>query len=235
MIALITSCIDPFNRLDQSVKSFIGTEERFEQTINTIKKLEGLPFRQLYLLDNSPVFDFSRLSGRVDGELAIRQIKQYQFANKGINELLLLLAVVDELPANEPLFKISGRYFPNGHFICEIGKGYDFKVRPYDFSSRTGTISTRGYWVANKTIYKEFLLKCLNEAFIYPQRMVGLRSVWQSVKQVLKPEIPVQPFTAIEFAAARVLKNSSHKVQFTDEMGIEGIIAGFGERKLIRE
>ncbi len=235
MIALISSCIKPFNPANGTVKSFVNFDDRLKQTIYTIETLNTYPFSEIYLLDNSHDYDYAELVGLAGNKLKIVNFKQYQFTNKGINELLMLLAIVDELPDNEPIFKISGRYYPNQYFNCAIADGYDFKIVANDLYSKKGTISTRAYFVANKNIYKEFLLKCLNEVFIYPQRIVGIRSVLNTIKQLLKPSTPTQSNTSIEFASARVLKSGKYKLQFTDKMGIEGKIAGFEQADTISE
>lgn len=235
MTAIITSCINPITVFDEKIKSYLNTGERFEQTINTIERLKKYPFNKIYLLDNSHHFDFNALSSKFKDNLIINHFHQYQFENKGINELLLILAIIDQLPDNEPIFKISGRYYPNENFECNIGKGYDFKIRTYDFHSKRGTISTRAYFVANKIIYKKFLLMCLQEVFCYPIRIVGIGSAINAVKQIFKPIITTENYTAIEFAAARVLKQSFNKLEFVNTIGIEGKIAGFEQLEKICE
>jgi hypothetical protein len=235
MIALISSCVKPFNPADGTVKSFINFDDRLKQTLHTIEILDAYQLSRIYLLDNSHDYNYAELAGLAGKKLKIVNFKQYQFTNKGINELLMLLAIVDELPDNEPIFKISGRYYPNQYFNCAIADGYDFKVVTNDLYSKKGTISTRAYFAANKTIYKEFLLKCLNEVFIYPQRIVGFRSALNAIKQLLKPSTPAQSNTSIEFASARVLKSGKYKLQLTDKMGIEGKIAGFKQADTISE
>jgi hypothetical protein len=234
MIALITSCIDPVKERSAPIKSFFNTEERLGQTIHSINKLKTFPFRKIYLLDNSYKFDFPALADEVDGVL-LRHFRQYQFGNKGINELLLLLAILEELPENEEIFKISGRYYPDENFVCQLDKGFDFKFKGYHFPSKKGTVSTRAYFVKNKAIYEQFLLKCLGETFSYTKRMVGLRSMIDALKQTIKPVLSSESNTAIEFAAARVLKSDGYKVKLTDRIGVEGQIAGFKNQERIKE
>jgi hypothetical protein len=235
MIALISSCINPFNPADGTVKSFVNFDDRLKQTIHTIETLNAYTLNRIYLLDNSYDYDYAELTGLFENKLKIVNFKQYQFTNKGINELLMLLAIVDELPDNEPIFKISGRYYPNQYFNCAIADGYDFRIVANDLYSKKGTISTRAYFAANKIIYKEFLLRCLNEVFIYPQRVVGFRSALNAIKQILKPSTLTQSNTSIEFASARVLKSGKYRLQLTDKMGIEGKIAGFEQADTISE
>lgn len=235
MVAIITSCINPFSPFDQKPKSYFSITERINQTVNTIETLLKYPFKKIYILDNSYQFDINSLPLSFNDILVLRHFQQYQFENKGINELLLILAIVDELPDDEPVFKISGRYFPNENFSFNIKKGYDFKVKASNFYDKRGTISTRAYFVANKTIYKDFLLKCLNEVFNYPKRIVGVRSALAVIKQTLKSTITSDANTSIEFASARVLKCCKYKIEFATTMGIEGNIAGFKQLSKINE
>ena len=235
MIAVITSTINPAKPHDGFTKSYFDVEERLRQTSFTIDSLLLQPFKKIYLIDNSNSFDYSKLSEIYKGKLEILSFKQFQFKNKGINELLMLLAFVDDVAPNEVIFKISGRYYPNKNFLCDINEHHHFKVRGYNFLKKRGSISTRAYFVANKAVFKDFLLKTLNEVFVYPSRKVGLRSAFENLKQFLKPTITAEPSTSIEFAAARVLKEMSCKVQFVEPIGIEGRVAGFSDLATIVE
>lgn len=235
MIALVTSCINPFKQQSDLSKSYIDTEQRLNQTIATLNKLAAYDFNKIYLLDNSQSFDFSLGLAETSAFLSVKHYQQYQFNNKGINELLLLLAILDELPDDEIIFKISGRYYPNEKFICRLADGFDFKFKQYHFKSKKGAISTRGYFIRNKKVYEDFLLKCLNEVFAYPKRIVGLRSALNALNEIIKPLISAEYNTSIEFAAARVLKANAYKAELVDTIGIEGQIAGFKTLDLIKE
>ncbi|MDB5145714.1 MAG: hypothetical protein JWQ66_4427 [Mucilaginibacter sp.] len=235
MIALITSCINPVEKNLQVKRSHLNVDQRITQTIHTINKLADLPFSKVYLLDNSLSFDFNRLAGKVAGKPVIRHLQQYQFTNKGVNELLLLLSAITELPDDESIFKISGRYYPNENFVCDLNKGCDFKFKDYDFYSKRGTVSTRAYFVKNKLIYEEFLLACLTEVFSYPKRIMGPRSAFSALKQMVIPEISGESNTSIEFATARVLKGLRYRTQLMETIGIEGQIAGFEKFEIIKE
>lgn len=232
MIAVITSCIHP--KQSENIRSFVPLTERIEQTLYSIERLKAIGFKQIILVDNSYEIDFSRIK-LAHKDIKIIHVQQYQFTNKGVNELLMLLTILDQIPNDTPIFKISGRYFPNEAFNFEFNNEFDFKIRPYNFLERRGTISTRGYFVKNKEIYEDFLLKTLNEVFIYQSRFVGWGSSKIQFKNIFSPIFSKKLNTSIEFAAARVLKNSNYKLELIDTIGIEGQIAGFENLTAINE
>lgn len=233
MIVIVSSCIKPLQNGVQ-LKSYLSVADREMQTLFTLEKLEAYHFSKVILVDNSVDFDFSNIKKKFEN-VEIVHIKQYQFENKGLNELLMLLAIVDELPNNEPIFKISGRYYPNEAFKATIGTSFDFRVRGYDFGTKRGNISTRAYFVKNKQLYKDFLLKTFNEVFLYPGRIVGLRSLIKAmIASVRKPLFFPNFNASIEFSAARVLINDNYTLDVTDSIGIQGEIAGFeGSKEII--
>lgn len=234
MIAIVTSCIHPIQH-DDLIASSVSIIDREIQTIKSLNELKKTGFRKIILLDNSvSTYDYAKIRCSSD-DLQIISFRQYQFKNKGINELLMLLAVLEEIPDDELIFKISGRYYPITGFSTAFNSSYDFKIKAYNYHHRTGSISTRAYFVKNKAIYKEFLLKVLNEIFLYPQRIVGIRSLFAQISAILKPGFSPKLNISIEFASARILKKDRYKVELADKIGIEGIIAGANKYELIQE
>jgi len=103
MIALITSTLIP-----TTVYSVYDPDERLYQTINTIQKLRGAGFSDIYFFDNSiNEIDRSALI-KAHQSIKIFQSPQYSFKNKGLNEALLILNNSHHLPKNTPIFKIPG-------------------------------------------------------------------------------------------------------------------------------
>lgn len=233
MIAIVTSCIHP-KEMPTITRSFFSVEEREQQTIHTLNRLKEVGFKQIILVDNSIDYDFSNL-GPATEDVQIIHLKQYQFLNKSINEVLILLSIMDQIPDNTPIFKISGRYFPSVNFKVELNDGVDFKVKGFEFDSKRAVITTRGYYVRNKALYEDFLLYCLNEIYSYPYRIVGLGSLTKFIKEFLKPSLKKMPNVSIEFAAARTLKKGYFKYELVDTLNIEGQIAGLESKELIRE
>lgn len=233
MIAIVTSCIHP-KEMPNITRSFFTLEEREQQTIHTLKRLREVGFKQIILADNSFDYDFSKLKLLIN-DVQVIHLKQYQFTNKSINEILILLSVLDQVPADTKIFKISGRYFPAESFMMEMPETVDFKVKGFEFDTKKAVITTRGYFVRNKAIYEEFLLNCLNEIYSYPYRVVGLGSLLKFIKEFIKPSLKKMPNVSVEFAAARTLKNGHFSYQLTDHLHIEGQIAGLESKELIKE
>ena len=161
MIAIVTSCINP-GKPSNLQKSFFSLEEREIQTIFTLKSLQRVGFSKIIIVDNSTAYDFTKIKAAVN-DIEVVQLHQHQFENKGINELLMLLSTIELLPDHTPIFKISGRYYPNENFVLEIDKNVDFKFKSYQFLTKRGTISTRGYFVKDKMIFENFLTQTLSE------------------------------------------------------------------------
>ncbi len=233
MIAIVTSCINP-KEMPNLTRSFFSLEEREMQTIHTLKRLKEVGFKQIILADNSFDYDFSKLESVLD-EVKVIHLKQYQFINKSINEVLMLLSILDEIPENTKIFKISGRYFPSPNFNMEMSDETDFKVKGFEFETKRAVITTRGYFVRNKVIYEEFLLNCLNEIYSYPYRVVGLGSLFKFIKEFFKPSLKKTTNVSVEFAAARALKMGKFKYTLIDNLNIEGQIAGLESKELIKE
>jgi hypothetical protein len=111
MIAVITSTVQTGN-----THSFFSNNERLIQTLNTIDKLEYAGFEHLLLFDNSLTdIDKNKIAGS-SKILTVFHSSQYSFTNKGLNEAHLLLNNLHNIPANTPIFKISGRYSPSPEF-----------------------------------------------------------------------------------------------------------------------
>jgi hypothetical protein len=234
MIAIVTSTIKPTQGDDPS-RSLYTFKQRLEQTKHTLTRLKQCGFKSIYLLDNSPSLDASTLQSLLNdiADVKVYHLLQYQFKNKGINELLMLLFITELLPKSETIFKISGRYYPTETF--DKPHFTDFAAKAYGYNTSKGTISTRGYWIKDADTMHCFLKSCLDEVYTYPARIVGLRSLYNKLGQRLfnKPFTPVN--ISIEFAAANVLKRSNYKVTLLNTVNIEGLVAGADKLEKITE
>ena len=222
MIAVVTSTVKP----EIIGRSFYSFQERLNQTRQTLIKLQKFGFNTIYVIDNSISLDQSSLDQLFIDFPTVKffHIMQYQFHNKGVNELLMLLYLTRYIPGNEHIFKLSGRYYPNQSFIKP--NFTDFAVKTYHYNNRNGTISTRGYWIKDVNIMQNFLLKCLNEVFAYPERIVGIRSLYKKLKSSILYKSTPPLNISIEFASANVLKKEKYHLTFMNNIGIEGLVAG---------
>jgi len=231
MIAVVTSTIKPGTQ----DRSFFSFEERLAQTKRTLTQLQAHGFSEIYIIDNSPALNLESLKELLKEFRNVNayHILQFQFNNKGINELLMLLFLTDFLPAEGKIFKISGRYYPTASFFEPQFE--DFAVRPYHYKKRTGTISTRAYWVKDASTMKKFLQNCLIEVNAYPERIVGLKSLGKNLAKIFLKTKTSPINISIEFAAANVLKNENYQVNLLEHIGIEGRVAGAGQLEKITE
>jgi len=233
MIAVVSSTIKPVIK-NREITNIYGFEDRLEQTRHTINRLLEVGFDEIYLVDNSPLLSQPQLQNLLQGyhKVNLYHVPQYQFPNKGINELLMLLYATQFLPPYEVIFKISGRYYPAENF--EQPYFEDFAVKGLNYHKRNGYISTRGYWVKDVATFENFLLHTVDEVFCYPERIVGPRALLRVLftkKDIIKFPLNV----AIEFAAANILKSEKYKVKLLDQLRVEGLVAGIGHTEKIAE
>lgn len=231
MIAIVSSTIGPL--ISEKVKSLYNSEERLRQTKVTLKRLRECGFDDIYLVDNSPLLDQPQLQQLLIDfpEVKAFHLRQYQFINKGLNELMMMLFLTGQVPAGQNIFKISGRYYPVEGF--KKPDFVDFAVKQHQHAGGITSVATRAYWVKDAATLERFLLWCLDELFAYPERIVGLKSLYNKLFVKKDPDNPLN--ISIEFAFANILKAGNYKVTLPDNMGIEGQLAGSDDEHKITE
>jgi hypothetical protein len=233
MVALITSTLCP------SIKahSFFNEEERYSQTIETVKRLFSKGYSEIYIFDNSAK-KINRDQFIQDSGYPLNFIQncQYTFPNKGINEALLILNNLNHLPAHQPIFKISARYYPIDQFNPNTMSSatVDFIGTGYNFNKRGGLFSTRGYFVRDKELLEKILVLAIEDMMAYGKGVYGFRSAVNYLKSVfvLRTGSPFQ--ISMEHAFARILK-TRFSYQLLENIGIEGYIAGADQMEFISE
>jgi hypothetical protein len=229
MVAVVTSTIKPANH------SFFDHSTRLEQTWQTLDSLHQ-KIENIFLVDNSPGITQAELESILSNYPHVKKIslQQYQFDNKGITEVMMLLYLCDLLPLNTPIFKISGRY----SFIkpvLNINISADFIGKGYRFNTKYATVSTRGYWVKDATLFKALLLETLTHIFIYPEKITGILSFFNKLNKALFNKNYIKINTSVEFAMALAIKNSNYSIRLLDDLGIQGYVAGVDKPELITE
>ena len=229
MIAVISSTIYPPSLPTyDGQRTCLSPEERIEQTQKTIESLVNLGISEIYLADNSGE------NWVLNNDKSLKYVKihifsQYQYKKKGISELYLLLNILEYIPSNKPILKISGRYTLNKNIINNIGDA-DLAGRLYRHSLVNSSMSTRCYLVKNKDIFAIFLKRTLREVYAYPSRIVGPRSFVRILHNSLFPSKDNYPSDdptgSIEGAAARVLHLFNYKFNNIEPLGIQGFVAG---------
>jgi len=217
-------------------RRIIPSHERLGATQKTIQSLLRANVDEVYLADNSG----ENWVPRTEDDLKPAKVYvfgHFQFLNKGISELYLLLSVLPHLPANTPILKISGRYYLKNGLTFELG-GVDVAAHFTVYARTQLWMSTRCYLVKDKTVYERFLKDTLRELYAYQARIVGPGSLLRILRNSLSPQRDDSPYDdprqPIELAAARVLNRTDYRVKKVDMLGIEGI-TGDEARSLLIE
>jgi hypothetical protein len=233
VIALVSSTIFPGHApVYATSRSVFSPRERLEQTCHTVDTLTANGFADIHVADNSGANWVAGTEERLS-PARVHRFTHYQFQNRGIAELYLLLEVLDALPADTPILKISGRYALTKNITNELGHA-DIAAK---WAEDNTSISTRCYMVRNTRLYRRFLEDTLSEVYAYSSRIVGPRSLMRILKHSLRPDsddsLYFDPTISIEGAAARVLRRGKYAVGHLTELGLEGEIATSRDR--IRE
>jgi hypothetical protein len=208
-----------------------------EQTQGTIASLLEAGISEIILVDNSG----GQWIPGTENDLQPARVHvcdQYQFQNKGISEILMLLSVLPQISNDKPILKISGRYLLKGPVDMNTGNA-ELAVKLYRPSARDKTeMSTRCYWVKNREVFQDFLISILRELYGSRAKITGAGSALRLIRNWVFPGNDKYPYhdpvDGIEKAAARVLETPRFKVRYLDLLGIEGI-SGDRDQRLIRE
>ena len=231
MIALVSSTLrPPAADCYDGERSRFSPAERLEQTRATVGSLAALGFRRIVVADNSPEWDPAAAAALAPAELW--RIATPAFRNKGLAELHLLRAAAARLPSGAPVLKVSGRYLLTRNPLTEIGDA-EVAVKSADFARRRGAMSTRAYACRDIATLQRLVARAIDEAFAYPTRIVGPRSLWRLVCASLAPQRDTFPYAdpphSVEFILARTIKLLRLRVHFVATLGIHGTMAATGE------
>jgi len=230
MIAVITSTITPLASF-----SYFSPQDRLDQTIVTIEKLYEVGFKQVFLIDNSSQDIKKHYLESKYPYLKVWHQEQYAFANKGLNEALLLLNNIHRLPENTSIFKISGRYYPSNAFqLHPMAKETDFIGLGKNFNTRVPWLSTRAYFVKNKTILEEILVLSIEEMISYSKGIHGIRSFGKAIKLIFLKKIGTSFQLSLETAFGMIIRQKLN-FKLVDKLNIEGFIAGSKHQDFITE
>jgi hypothetical protein len=233
MIALITSTLKP-----SKIYSAFSDDERYQQTIYTANTLFSKGFTDVILIDNSANFiNLDKLKQDSNQQLKAYHTPQYSFNNKGLNEALLILNHIDKLPESKPVFKISGRYYPNENFtikdLTSFGK-YDFVGVGEGFDQRIPYFSTRAYLVKNKQVLEQILVLAIEEMLSYHKGVYGLDSLFKLIKSFFVKTLGASYQLSLEQAFAIILKKQEN-FMLLKKINIGGFVAGFNQQTYISE
>lgn len=225
MIAVVSSTIFPGTTpVYAASRSVFTPDERLEQTRQTVDSLLAIGIAQIHIVDNSGHNWMAGVEDRLKPALVSR-FTHYQFRNRGIAEIYMLLEVLDALPANTAILKISGRYALKKNITDQLGQAE--VAAKWDAGDKG--ISTRCYMVRNKDVYRKFLEDTLDEVYGHTARISGLRSLMRIVKNSVFPSGDTSayfdPAVSIEGAAARALVRKKYAIGRLADLGLQGEIA----------
>jgi hypothetical protein len=226
MIAVISSTVYPLMPSETTLyRGAIPPKIRLSQTIDTVNSLVKLDFKQIYIFDNSG-FKWDERAEILLKPAKVIKLNSFQFDNKGLSEIYLLLTGLSFLPDNTPILKISGRYILKKSIDESILKNYDFAGKICD---NTSSISTRAYYVNNKHTLELVLLSALNHIYSYSHKIVGPRSFIRVVKNAVLPNPNndnfFDPSMSIEWGMYKAL-NKNFKLKHFERLFLSGIMAG---------
>jgi len=233
MLGLISSTIYPSDLplYWGGPRTCIPSQERLEQTRTTIESLQEAGINRIILADNS---GSNWVSGTEEflAPADVHVFNQHQFQNKGISEIYMLLGVVNFIPSDTPILKISGRYYLTDGFAHQIGDD-DLVVRVTKHDGENQWMSTRCYLARNAVVFERFLRAVLRDLYGYGARIMGPRSFLRILRHSVLPYEPGYPYddpvSSIEVPAARVLKSHHFRVRRVHTLGIQGMSGDYGQ------
>lgn len=231
MIALISSTLcPPVTDCCDGPRSVFTHAERLAQTRLTVASLVALGFKRIVIADNSTEWNSDIETALAPAE--ILRITVPSFRNKGLSELYLLLAAASRLPDDAPVVKISGRYSLDRNPLANLGEA-DIALKSDGFTERNGAMSTRAYGCRTVATFRRLLECTLNEAYAYPTRIVGPRSLLRILRASVFPHRDTFPYNdpphSIERVMVRAIKRLRLRVHCVTPLGISGVLAGSGQ------
>lgn len=213
-IFLITSVINTGNNpwSYSSVRSTYTSQERYEQTLNTIKSIRALNDNaKIILADCSNITDEMEISLSLLVDLYIQLYNNKTIRNacitsnkKGFGELLTTKYVVDYLIDQritfQRLFKISGRYYLNSSFDKS-----NFSITDYTFRKPFPNSA------CNPTVLYSVPFNCVKH--------------FQSIINKCHNEYLTNMYTMFEVSLTTKCKQYNMRYKEIDTCGVSGLVA----------
>lgn len=233
MISLVTSTIIP------SAYSYFSPAERYIQTLHTLNSLAERGFEEIFVFDNSvSELEVEGLLNSGNQKVKLFQNKQYSFENKGLNEALLILNLMENLPENTPIFKISGRYYPTEKFnkidFLERMGNKEILGICENLHQNIAYFSTRSYLIKNKQVLKEMLILSIEEMIAYGRDAHTISGLVKQIFSFFTPKIGTPFQLSLEQAFARIIKQKNNYT-LVKAMNIEGYVAGAAHQDFVSE
>lgn len=237
MIAVVSSTIAPSAQPGRDgARTTFTREERLEHTRGTIASLQAAGLRDILVVDNSPG-DWVREHAASLAPARVLHCGHPAYSNKGIGEMWLLLAALEQLPAGVPILKISGRYRLGPQSPLFQPSTADVTARVYAAQGRP-EISTRGYVLRDRAVAARYWPRVLDEMYAQSSRVVGPRSLWRILRNSWRPAHDAynysDPPAAVEHAAYDAIRHLGLSLRAVDHLALEGVI-GSGQNPPMKE
>jgi hypothetical protein len=231
MIAVVSSTVSPSTLPSHDgARTTLSPETRLEQTRGTVDSLLAAGISEIVVADNSP----SRWLQERAASLAparVVSLRQPPVRNKGIGELWLLLGCLEELPEDQPIMKISGRYRVGPKTELALRADDDVAAKVFGGSS-SEEISTRCYLVRNRAVAGRLWGRTLDEMYAERSRIVGPRSLVRIVRNSLNPGADGFPYSdpntiSIEQAALVAIRRLGLRLNAVGNLDVEGTLGSW--------
>ena len=231
MIAVVSSTVAPsVLPSHDGARTTLSPQTRLEQTRGTVDLLLALGATQIIIADNSPG-EWLRGHAGILAPARVLCLSQPPIRNKGIGEMWLLAAALGELPENEPIMKISGRYRVGVGTGLRLGAADDIAARVYRRGS-SQEISTRCYLMRDRGVASRFWERTLDEMYAERSRIAGPRSLVRIVRNSIRPDQDAFHYSdpntlSVERAAFKAIRGLGLRLKPVEDLGVEGTLGSW--------
>jgi hypothetical protein len=208
----------------------MAPEQRLEQTRATVDSLIAAGAKQIVIADNSPGTWFAERAGILSPARVVH-LQHPPIRNKGVGELWMMLSIVESLPDDEPILKVSGRYCVGRRTQLSIA-GDDEVVGKVCREGRLHSLSTRAYLLRDRSVALRFWARSLDEIYAQTSRIVGLRSFIRIVRNSLQPGSDDLHYSdpntiSLEQAAYNAICHLGLKLKAVDNLDLAGKLGSY--------
>jgi len=231
MIAVVSSTVAPSaSPSHDGARTTLSPEVRLEQTRGTVDSLTARGVTDIIIADNSPG-TWLRDRAASLAPARVLCLRQPPVRNKGIGELWLLLGSLDELPDDQPILKISGRYRMGAHSDLSLRSDDEISAKVYH-KGPSGEISTRAYLVRNRAVAALLWERTLDEMYAERSRIKGPRSLLRIIRNSLRPGRDAFHYSdpntiSVEQAAYIAIRRLGLRLRPVEELDIEGTLGSW--------
>lgn len=230
MIAVVSSTIAPSALPSHDgARTTFSPEERLGHTRDTVASLRAAGINDIIIADNSAGGWRENWTRSLE-PARVLHFDHHPFRNKGIGEIWLLRAALEQLPAGTPVMKISGRYRIGPKSPLLAPPKADVVARVYQHGGRR-EISTRCYVLRDRAVAERLWPRTLDEIYAQQFRIVGPRSLLGYFRRLLLPpkdsDRSGDPPASVEIATYDAIKHLGLSLTAVSHLDVEGILGSW--------